>query len=336
MIVPLDSIARARRRWFETRPELRRHLRRPVISVGNLGFGGSGKTPMVQHLVSTLLELGERPAVLSRGYGRLIQEDGVVVVRDAGGIRADLGRSGDEPLMLARELRGAAVLVSPDRYLGGRLAEEHLGCTVHVLDDGFQHLSLARDIDCVMLTNEDLERPRWGMRREPIDALDAADAVFLAPELGDPTNGRRVPPMPRSRVFQTMKRQGRPCLLESHGTSGVPGPGARVVAAAAIARPDRFFDDVEGAGYVIARSVRFPDHHQFSLRDLREWSDTLRDSQADMVMTTEKDMVRLLPLRPIDVPIAWLPVTYSATPQNEFRAWLAERLQIARENRAES
>src|SRR6478736_770134 len=145
------AFVRRRRERYHRRPDLRRRLRRPVISVGNLAVGGRGKTPTVACITRDLLAMGERPAILSRGYARTRPDDGVVVVRDPDGIRSDLPRSGDEPLMLARALDGASVCVSPDRYLSGRLAERALGATVHVLDDGFQHLQLDRDIDIVLV-----------------------------------------------------------------------------------------------------------------------------------------------------------------------------------------
>ena len=121
------AIVRRRREHYSRRPDLRRRLRRPVISVGNLAVGGRLKTPMVAAIARELLRMGERPAILTRGYGRTRPEDGVVIVRDPAGIRSDLARAGDEPLMLARELDRVSVLVSPDRYLAGRLAE-HDAC----------------------------------------------------------------------------------------------------------------------------------------------------------------------------------------------------------------
>src|SRR5690349_17187948 len=117
------AAVRRRRERYARRPDLRRRLRRPVISVGNLAAGGRGKTPLVAAIVRDLLSMGERPSILSRGYRRTRPEPGVVVVRDADGIRSDLARAGDEPLMLARTLEGACVLVCPDRYLAGRPAE---------------------------------------------------------------------------------------------------------------------------------------------------------------------------------------------------------------------
>ena len=143
---------RARRRWAERHPDRRRRLARPVISVGNLSMGGTGKTPVVAAIADWLIAQGERPAILSRGYARADAADGVVVVSDGTRVLATIDRAGDEPLMLARQVPGAAVCVSPDRYLAGTLAERQLGCTVHVLDDGFQHVELARDLDVLVTT----------------------------------------------------------------------------------------------------------------------------------------------------------------------------------------
>ena len=123
-------------------PERRRRLSRPVISVGSLRVGGSGKTPIVALIARLLVEVGERPAVLSRGYGRRAASDGVTVVSDGASILASVDAAGDEPLMLARALPRVVVLVGSSRYLGGRLAEQQFAATVHVLDDGFQHFGV--------------------------------------------------------------------------------------------------------------------------------------------------------------------------------------------------
>ncbi len=141
---------RVRRRRFERQPQRQRRLSRPVISVGNLSLGGTGKSPVVAAIAQWLIDAGERPAILSRGYARRDPVDGVVVVSDGSAIHSAVEQSGDEPLMLARQVPQAIVCVSPERYLAGRLAEQRLGATVHVLDDGFQHLELARDLDILV------------------------------------------------------------------------------------------------------------------------------------------------------------------------------------------
>ena len=154
-----DEAAWRRRRWYACRPDARRRLSRPVISIGALAAGGSGKTPLTAHVAETLVAMGERPAVLSRGYGRAEPVDGVVVVRDTQRVVGALATAGDEPWMLAQALDGVAVVVAADRYLAGRLAETHLGVTVHLLDDGFQHFQLERGTDLLVVSPADLDDP---------------------------------------------------------------------------------------------------------------------------------------------------------------------------------
>src|SRR5262249_53672063 len=150
----------------------------PRISVGNLAMGGRGKTPAVVHLAKLLLEAGEKPAVVTRGYGRQRREDGAVVVSDGQHRLADLDRSGDEPLMIARAVPGAAVVVCEQRSVAATLAERVLGATVTLLDDGFQHRAIERDVDLVIVAPVDLEdRPLpLGRLRESVAALRRADA----------------------------------------------------------------------------------------------------------------------------------------------------------------
>ena len=144
-------------------------------------MGGSGKTPLAAEIARTLLDMGERPAILSRGYARRIADPGVVVVSDGRNILSDVEHSGDEPLMLARALPRAAVLVGPSRYLSGRFGETRLGCTVHVLDDGFQHFDLMRDVDLLVSpeAGDDVRTLPFGRFREPLDAAAAADALLV-------------------------------------------------------------------------------------------------------------------------------------------------------------
>ena len=142
-------LALTRRAWYE-RPGARRRLSRPVISVGNLSVGGTGKTPLVAAIATWLVAIGERPAILSRGYARTVTSRDATVVSDGTRIRTDVAHAGDEPLMLARAVPGAAVVVCAERHAAGVVAEETLGATIHLLDDGFQHLPLARDLDIVV------------------------------------------------------------------------------------------------------------------------------------------------------------------------------------------
>ena len=318
------AIVRRRREFYASRPDRRRRLRRPVISIGNLAVGGRGKTPMVSCIARLLLEMGERPAVLSRGYARRRAEDGVVVVRDADGIRADLDRSGDEPLMLARNLPGCAVLAAVDRYAAGRVAEHHLGATVHVLDDGFQHLQLDRDIDLVIVAGEDLAPGAatlpGGRLREPPDTLLAADAVLAADEAV-----LSFGPTPRNAPFEIFRtRRGLGTVADGE----VSGPS---VAAAGIARPQQFFDDLRAAGYRVLQTFSFRDHHRYSARDVERLVGAAKQAGAASILTTEKDLVRLLPFRPFGLPVHCVPLTMEPDPLQEFSGWLSGALAAARD-----
>lgn len=314
-----SAVVRRRREWYAGRPELRRRLRRPVVSVGNLALGGRGKTPMAATLARLMMEMGERPAILSRGYARTDRREGVVVVRDPDGIRADVDRSGDEPFMLARQLPGASVLVSSDRYTAGRLAELRLGATVHILDDGFQHLQLDRDIDIVLVGRDDVARPETlpsGRLREPLDALVAADAIVTA----DADVEIDIAPADIP-VFRASRRLAPP-VLDARGP---------VLAFAGIASPRAFFDELPRLGVEVARAIAFRDHHPYSGRDVARIFDEARAAGAAAVLTTEKDYVRLLAYRPFPLPAGWVPLTMEPEPLGEFRHWLAGALASARD-----
>jgi tetraacyldisaccharide 4'-kinase len=294
-------------------------------------MGGRGKTPLVAVIARLLLDAGERPSILSRGYGRRTVEDGVVVVSDGSHLLADLDRSGDEPLMLARATPGAVVLVCDQRAIAGALAERHLGVTVHLLDDGFQHRSLARAVDIVVVSPDDFhDRPLpFGRLRESIASLADADAVIV--DAGDAES----PPLdlpgrvPASVARFALRRSlGRARALEpDRPGAATTGP---IVALAAIARPERFFGALRAAGWQVAREVAFRDHHPYAPGDLARLADEVKAAGATGVVTTEKDAERLLPWRPFPVPIAAVPLEVALEPGEAFPAWLLGKLREAR------
>jgi tetraacyldisaccharide 4'-kinase len=331
------AAASARRRYY-ARGGRQRRLRQPVISVGNLRVGGTGKTPVVAHVASLLLEMGERPAILSRGYGRKSARDGVVVVSDGRRLCADLECSGDEPLMLARAVERARVLVAADRYLAGRLAEVHLDATVHVLDDGFQHLALARGTDLLIVSAGDLADARTlpaGRLRESAAAAAAAHAVLVPSESADEARavaGR----LGVEAAFRLARIAGEPRRLDLLGPSAPARTRAAVLAAAGIARPDRFFEEARAGGWDVRGTVPFPDHHRYTAADVAGLVDAARAAGARAILTTEKDLVRLLPFRPFALPVMWLPLTVRIEPASAFRDWLAARLAAERRDRGEA
>ena len=308
---------RRRRRRVERRPDLQRRLRQPVISVGNLSVGGTGKTPVVAAIAQKLIEAGQRPSILSRGYARTEAADGVVVVSDGARIHATIDRAGDEPLMLARQVPRAVVCVSPDRHLAGTLAEHQLGCTVHLLDDGFQHLELARNLDVLVTTIGEIPNGRMlpmGRLREPIDA--AARAHFLV--VSDATAGAASSEAWNLGISQScgsLRTLGEPIRLKAYtaatgwcpATAGLTREGVKVVAVAGIANPQRFFDDLKGAGWNVVEALVFADHHRFTASDVAAIESKLKAASADVVYTTDKDAVRLeglsLPFDAFRVPL---------------------------------
>ena len=288
-------------------------------------MGGRGKTPLVAYLARKFVANGERPAILSRGYGRRRVEDGVVVVSDGEHLLADLDRSGDEPLMLARSVPGAVVLVCEQRAIAAAMATQAFKATVLLLDDGFQHRAMRRDLDLVIVAADDLRARRlpFGPLREGPGALRRASAVVIDGEMSQAE--RASLPVP---AFRMARMLGQPTPLESG--QAAPGPGSRVVALAAIARPERFSQALQSAGFTVTTSLTFRDHHQFSLKDVSAAAAALRDTGASAVLTTEKDAVRLLSYRPLPVLFAYVPLTVEFDPAQGFDRWCAEKLREVR------
>jgi len=301
-----------------------------VISVGNLRVGGTGKTPMVEYIARLLLENGERPAILIRGYARQMPADGATVVADGTAICVGVDGAGDEALMLARAVRGAIVVVGANRYLSGRLAERQLGATVHILDDGFQHLELAREVDLLLVSEEDLgDRPLpAGRLRESVAAASAADAAIV--DAGYLSAAERVGrALGLQTVFFVTRVLGPPRMVANHDTVVVPS-GAAVFAVAGVARPERFFADIEAAGWRVVGTMPFGDHSRFGARDIRRITAAAKSTAAAIVLTTDKDAVRLVACDLGDLPIASVPLTATVEPADRFRDWLLDRIRERR------
>jgi tetraacyldisaccharide 4'-kinase len=326
-----------RRAWYARDPSRQHRLTRPVVSVGNLRVGGSGKTPIVGYIARLLLEAGEHPAVLARGYARRAAGDGVTVVSDGTRVLAGLDDAGDEPLMLARALPGVSVLVGADRYLSGCLAERRLAATVHLLDDGFQHLELARDVDLLLVSEDDLQdRPLPGGRlREHLSAATAADAALIT--AGYHTAAERIGrAIGVTTVFRVTRAIGAPRLVAGARDSVVVPPVSRVFVVTGIARPDRFVADIASSGWEISGVMEFRDHHPFTARDIARIRAEARAKGSAVVLTTEKDAVRLSACDLDDLPIASVPLVVGVEPADAFRHWLLARLAKTRLPRGSS
>jgi tetraacyldisaccharide 4'-kinase len=328
--------AATRRRWYERHPEARRRLRRPVISVGNLSVGGTGKTPLVATIAQWLLDRGERPAVLSRGYGRRVHDVGAVVVSDGKAILTDLDHAGDEPLMLARALGDARVVVAEDRHLAGVLAERRLGATVHVLDDGFQHFRLARDLDVLVTMPGEITGGRAlpiGRLREHPDAAARADIVVV---LGaDAATARSEAwALGVSQSCGAQRRVGTPAvsarLAEARGSLLPRAEPGAVIAVAGIGNPSQFFAGLRDAGVDVRATKAFADHHRYTVADVRAIADAARAAGVERVITTPKDAVRLEPLGVLPFTLSVATLTLALDPRDTLFACVEAALVRAR------
>jgi tetraacyldisaccharide 4'-kinase len=304
------------------------------VSIGNLAMGGRGKTPVAVLTARLLLAAGEKPAILSRGYKRRAPDDGVVIVSDGEHLVADLDRSGDEPLLMARLVPGAAVLVHEQRAMAAAVAETVLGASVHILDDGFQHTSLAKDVDIVIVTAGDLAgRPLpFGTLRSPVSALRAGHAIVIDGD-AEPARAALSSVVPDSTpVFELQRGLGEPNPLEpERGGGWRPLRDQRVVAVAGIAGPDRFAAALRENGWNVVDLVAFGDHHRYAARDVQRITAAVSTAGAAGVLTTEKDAVRLMRLRPLPIPVAAVPLEVELTPADTFREWLIARLHEVRQ-----
>ncbi|HUG37322.1 MAG TPA: tetraacyldisaccharide 4'-kinase [Candidatus Limnocylindrales bacterium] len=278
----------------------------PVVSIGNLTLGGSGKTPMVELAVRTLAALGASPAVVSRGYQRATR--GVQVVADRDSVRLSPRAAGDEPFLLAERLPRVPVVVGENRYEAGRRAVEELQATVVVLDDGFQNRTIDKDLEVLVVNG----RAPWGngrlfprgTLREPLGALRRADLVVVT----NPASSAEV-----QAVEATLRRhRGRAPVVsasyqpvEARRADGAERlapaalAGRRLLAFAGLGFPRGFAETLTGTGATVAELVPFPDHHWYAAADLDALATRARAIGAEGLITTEKDGVRL---RDIELP----------------------------------
>lgn len=275
----------------------------PVVSVGNLVVGGAGKTPVTLFLAQTLIAAGRRVAVASRGYGRA-PGAAVVVVSDGEAVRATADEGGDEPVWLARRCPGLIVTVASLRVEAARAAIE-LGADLVLLDDGFSHHRLDRRDDVLVIDDEwKLGNGRTlpaGPLREPVRAGRRASMVWLtkcaSPDAVQPSALASLPVV-RSRYEATGLVDLD--LRDAGGTSELAEK--RVVALCGIARPTAFERTLQSLGASVREVMAFPDHHRFTDDEVSQIASVAKSERADLVVTTEKDAMRLAGRWPADIP----------------------------------
>jgi tetraacyldisaccharide 4'-kinase len=273
-----------------------------VISVGNLTAGGAGKTPVAIYLARRLVASGQKTAVLSRGYGGQEDRSAQAVVSDGEKLLLTPEQAGDEPVLIARAVPQARVMVSPDRAALAEVSVAWFGTQAIVLDDGFQHRRLARDVDIVVVDGSNpfgngaliprgpLREPLSALRRASLawiskaDQAPAGDVDALAAQLQSLTG--KEPVRSRYRIADISRLDGA-----SLGVAALTGK--RVLMLAGVARPESFRATLASAGALVVDEAIFPDHHRFTPAEVARAVERAKAAGAEFAATTEKDAVRL-------------------------------------------
>ncbi|MEW5799125.1 MAG: tetraacyldisaccharide 4'-kinase [Bacteroidota bacterium] len=271
----------------------------PVISIGNITAGGTGKTPMTIEVAKYFLGRGKRVAVVSRGYGRMSR--GTIVVSDGMNLLANVAQGGDEMLFIARQLPNAIVIADEKRVRGAKKAVEEYRADIIVLDDGFQHRYLQRRVDVVLLDGtwslmKSMLLPA-GYRREPLNSLRRADAVVVT-KVRDPLDASPIMSDPNVATVTNKFSSSYVPVAVINVFGGVRQPldilkGHSVIAMSGIANPKSFESNIESLGAAISSRFAFADHHRYTNEEIRQVLETHRLQRTDFIITTEKDAVKL-------------------------------------------
>ena len=321
-----------RRGWFSVS-----RLSAPVISIGNLTTGGTGKTPLVEWVcIAVARETGKRACVLTRGYGRANQQS-QVVVSDGNKLLASEREAGDEPYLLARNLVGIAAVVSkPDRAAAGEWAIKNLGSEVFVLDDGFQHLRLSRDLDIVtidatnpwgggsLLPYGRLREPRAGLSRAGCIVVTRTEQVEDLVSLSESVQ-RLAGAIP---VFTSRMMTSGIRRLNGESVNNESLLAQPVAAFCGVGNPESFFNQLRQEGYSPVFTRAFADHHAYNQADLNRLIQEAKDHEASGLITTAKDALKLASLE-IELPCYVLEIKISIADD----ARLVKMIQAACQNR---
>jgi len=297
----------------------------PVISIGNLSVGGTGKTPVVIYLAALMQKQGFKPAVISRGYGRLSK--GQVIVSDGNTLINDIKMSGDEPALIAEKLSSIPVIVDGNRKAAIITAVEKLNCDLILLDDAFQHLKVQRDFDLLVVDSTNPCGNGFllpaGPLRDPLSRLHDGQAVVL-------TRVDQVDNWPALKD-RVSKITAGPVFTSSHQPAQVRGlnsgeilelsslPGKKVFCFTGIGNPASFWQTVQSAGLEIVNVKAFPDHHWYSAADLGQLEQEAEQSKADFLLCTAKDAVRLRQIDTDPLNIYYLEIDLKINETEKFK-----------------
>lgn len=275
-------------------------LPRPVVSVGNIMAGGTGKTPIVEWIGRYFSSLGKRVAILSRGYRR--KTKGYILVTDGEKIFVNPDECGDEPFQMAlksvEEHLNWIVAVCEDRYIAGLKILERFDVDVFLLDDGFQRRDLHRDIDIVIVSGDELREfliPA-GLKREPLSSLKRADVVCVWGDIKKPDKFKRY--LNENKVVANFDYE----LLEirkffDYILSKEEFEGKKAIAFSGIGKHTKFIKLLKDNNFIIEKDFEFPDHYGYDWRDIEELINTLQATTAEFIITTEKDYARLFNMK---------------------------------------
>jgi len=308
-------------------------LDKPVISVGNITVGGTGKTPTVEYICRGLNSRKWKPGVLSYGYGGSLSGR-LGIVSDGERLLMSPLRSGDEPAMLASAMPGVTVLVGKDRFESGQIAIRDFGADVLVLDDGFQVWKLHRDLDIVLINANNLfDNGRTlpaGKLREPVGALRRADCVLITGDCEPEVSEKAISEVHRiarqAEVFVgTFKPAGAHKLIGNSTFELSAFRNKKVLALSSIGNPAAFAATLESLGAVLVAKESFPDHHSYSAADIRHINRQASDTICDLIVTTEKDAVKLNAGQFFQ-PVIVLRIELRLNDQSEFWEFVEKRL----------
>jgi tetraacyldisaccharide 4'-kinase len=321
-----------------------------VISLGNITVGGTGKTPTAQRLARDIRDMGYRVVILNRGYRAKWKGD-VGIVSDGKTLQMDAAQAGDEAFMLAKHLPNVPVLIGPERAVTGQYAIDHFGAEVAILDDGYQHWQLERDMDIVLIDavnvfGNNYMLPR-GTLREPISHMERADVCLL-------TKVDQAAPGSNRYIRDTIEKYNDHALIvesihqprcfielaDWYEDMAAPGidisemKGRRVMAVSAIGNPASFEQTLSDIGAVIIESLRFPDHHDYTPEEMADVVDQALRQGAEAIVITEKDAVKVPDVpreimkaeSPVPIYVVSVEVTFQSG-DKEFKAMLEKNLQ---------
>jgi tetraacyldisaccharide 4'-kinase len=312
----------------------------PVISVGNITVGGTGKTPCVIMLAQMLQENGYKPAILSRGYGGKSIHP-VNIVSDGHKILLDSETAGDEPFLIAHALKGVPVITGAKRFITGKTAVNQFGANVLICDDAMQHRQIFRDVNLVLFDNQGLKGnnhilPR-GILREPVTELKRASAIMLTrTNEGQQTNDK-IKKLVQSKNFPVFMSIHRPKDIVK-GDYSAQWPisilaGKKVCAFCGIAKPDSFNKALLSAGAQVLSFDIFPDHHRYNKNELEKIKNRFIDCRADFLISTQKDGTRLQKFPEFSNMIYMLRIELEFIPSGEaFKKFILDGLAISQKN----